>query len=144
MNRYFRVIPGFNEWAQNLDIIQVNESELFTLSDKKIEWEIIAEIFTWGIKYLIVTLGDRGAKVFYMETDVLKYFYEPAINININNKVGCGDVFGASFFYNYIATKEKNIEMILRKANTAAGFAASYKDIREFKKLKNDVSSRFN
>ncbi len=141
--RRFRTIPAFNEWATNLDFIQVNEKELFTLSKKKSEEEIVKEVLDYGIKYLIVTLEDKGAKIFYKEKDDIKTIQEPAINIEIKNKVGCGDVFGAVFFYSYISRGNKNIEKVLKLANIAAGYTASYKDMNDFKNLKDNVLSRY-
>jgi len=141
--RRFRTIPAFNEWAENLDFIQVNEKELFTLSKKKFEEEIVKEVLDYGIKYLIITLEDKGAKIFYKEKDDIKTIQEPAINIEIKNKVGCGDVFGAVFFYSYISRGNKNIEKVLKLANIAAGYTASYKDMNEFKNLKDNVFSRY-
>jgi hypothetical protein len=142
--RRFRVIPDFNEWASNLDIIQVNKSELYTLSRKEDENEIISEVLDFGIKYLILTLDDKGAKIFFKEGTVIKTIYEPAIKVNVNNKIGCGDTFGAVFFYSYISQGCSNIENALRKANIAAGLTASYTNMNEFKNLKNDVLSRYN
>ena len=37
LNRIFRRIENFNKWAECIDILQANESELLTLSDKKDE-----------------------------------------------------------------------------------------------------------
>ena len=142
--RHFRTIPGFNEWASNLDIVQVNKNELFTLSEKENEEEIIKEVLGFGIKYLIVTLEEKGAKILFIEDNVVKSIYEPAINVNIKNKVGCGDVFGAVFFYSYISQRFKSIDKALRLANIAAGYTASYAEMSEFKNLKSDVLSRNN
>jgi sugar/nucleoside kinase (ribokinase family) len=142
--RNFRAIPGFNEWAENLDIVQVNKSELLTLSEKKNEEEIIKEVLSYGIKYLIVTLEEKGAKIFFKENDEVKSIYQPAIKVDINNKIGCGDVFGAVFFYSYISQGFKNIDNALRLANIAAGCTASYKEFDEFINLKKDVLSRYN
>jgi sugar/nucleoside kinase (ribokinase family) len=142
MHRHFRLIPDFNLWAENFDFIQVNRNELFTLSSKTNEEEIALEVLSYGTKYLILTLEDKGAKIFFMEDDKLKFIYEPAIKVEVRNKVGCGDVFGASFFYSYISQREKNIEIALKTANIAAGCSASYEKISEFKNMKRDVSLR--
>ena len=37
LNRIFRRIENFNKWAECINILQANESELLTLSDKKDE-----------------------------------------------------------------------------------------------------------
>lgn len=144
MHRHFRVIPQFNEWAENVDFLQVNEHELFSLSKKTSKDEIINEVFGYGIKFLILTLEDKGVKLFYKDEGTIKTTYKPAIKIDVKNKVGCGDVFGAVFFYTYISQQQKNIDKVLENANTAAACAASYKDLNEYKNLKNDVFTRLN
>jgi sugar/nucleoside kinase (ribokinase family) len=142
--RKFRVIPDFNEWAKNLDILQLNKNELFTLSEKKSEDEIIEEMLGYGIRYLIVTLEEKGARIFFKEKNKVESIYQPAITVDVNNKIGCGDVFGAVFFYSYISQGFKRVSKALQMANIAAGCTASYKGINEFKNLKKDVLSRYN
>ena len=144
MQRYFRTIPQFNQWASCIDMLQVNKNELGTLNEKVTDEEIIKEALSYGIKYIILTLEEKGAKVFYLEEGILKSIYEPAIKVDVKNKVGCGDVFGALFFYSYISVgkeifEHKNINKPLKIANIAAGYAASYEDMNEFKNLKKDV-----
>ncbi len=78
------------------------------------------------------------------ENNKVESIYEPAITVDINNKIGCGDVFGAVFFYSYISQGVKSIGNALRLANIAAGCTASYKGINEFTNLKKDVFSRYN
>jgi hypothetical protein len=142
--RHFRVIPDFKEWASNLDVIQVNKNELFTLSEKENKEEIIKEVLSFGVRYLIVTLEEKGAEIFFEEDNVLKSIYEPAINVDVKNKVGCGDVFGAVFFYVYISQEYKSIDKALKLANIAAGYTASYAEMSDFINLKTDVFSRYN
>lgn len=143
MSRYFRTINDFKAWAVNIDIIQVNKRELFTLVKKETEAGIIDEVLNCGVKYLIQTLEGEGAKIFFKENQSLKFIYEPSIKVDVKNKVGCGDVFGAAFFYSYISQDKKNIDTALKTANAMAGFAASYEDISDLKNLKKDVSKRF-
>jgi sugar/nucleoside kinase (ribokinase family) len=103
--REFRLIPAISNWARCLDIIQVNQNELFTLSCKKIEMEIVEEIFGFGVKVLCVTKGELGAKVYYKNQNEIASYFVAARKINNPNVIGCGDVFGASFFYSYIRNK---------------------------------------
>jgi sugar/nucleoside kinase (ribokinase family) len=105
--REFRKIPDFENWANNVDIIQVNQSELFTLSDKNSEIEIVNEIFTYGVKFLCVTKGEVGAKIYSQKTGEIHSYFVAAKKINNPNVIGCGDVFGSAFFYNYIKTKNE-------------------------------------
>ena len=136
--RSFRVIPDFNKWAEMIDMIQVNQHELLTLSDKKEQLEIVKEILDTGTKYLILTLEDMGARIFYLENGEVNSIFKPAIKIETKNKIGCGDIFGAVFFYSYFKWKDINISLEL--ANSAAGLTASNTDLKELKKLIKNVS----
>jgi len=103
--REFRMIPDFESWAKCLDIIQVNQNELYTLSHKKNELEIVDEIFGFGVTVLCVTKGEIGARVYYKSQNEIASYFIAARKINNPNIIGCGDVFGASFFYSYIRNK---------------------------------------
>ncbi|MEO8231637.1 MAG: PfkB family carbohydrate kinase [Ignavibacteriota bacterium] len=103
--REFRLIPDFNKWSVCLDIIQVNQNELFTLSQKKTEMEIAEEILNTGVKVLCVTKGELGAKIFYHQQNEITSYFIAANKISNPNIIGCGDIFGASFFYSYIRNK---------------------------------------
>ena len=142
LNREFRKIPGFKNWTECIDILQANELELRTLSDKSTESEIVQQLIEYGISQLVITRGDKGAAAYYPDASGIKSDSINAIKINSYNKVGCGDVFGALYFYNYISTK--NISSALNFANTAAGITTSYSDINDYLNLKHDVQLRLN
>lgn len=116
--REFRLIPDFHKWANCLDIIQVNQDELFTISSLKSELKIADELFGLGVKVLSVTKGKAGAKVFQKSNNEILSYFISAKKIDNPNVIGCGDVFGASFFYSYI--KNKNVVQSLRDAVTNA------------------------
>ena len=46
-SRKFRIIPGFEKWAENIDILQVNETEFSNLFDLKEEKKIVNKLFEW-------------------------------------------------------------------------------------------------
>jgi sugar/nucleoside kinase (ribokinase family) len=115
--REFRLIPDFQKWAKCLDIIQVNQNELYTLSYKKIEMEIVEELFSYGVKILCVTKGEFGAKVYYKNQNEVASYFVAARKIINPNVIGCGDVFGASFFYSYIRNKNVLDSLINAVAN---------------------------
>lgn len=137
LNRVFRKIKDFNKWAECIDILQVNESELLTLSIKEEEENIIEELFFYGINQIIITRAERGAIVFFKENNLIKSFHKDALQVETANKVGCGDVFGAVYFYNYI--KNKNVILALERANLFAGIAATYSQTIDFINLKKDA-----
>ena len=109
--REFRNIPDFSEWAKCLDIIQVNQSELFTLSDNNSEIKIVNEMFQYGIKIICITKGEKGAKVFYQKSEEIASYFIAAKRIKNPYTIGCGDVFGASFFYSYIRNNNVNYSL---------------------------------
>ena len=140
LNRIFRRIADFNEWAECIDILQANESELLTLSDREEEAAIVDELFSYGIKQIIITRAERGATVFFRENDSIRKIHKDALQVKVSNKVGCGDVFGAVYFYNYI--KNKNVLLTLEQANLFAGIATTYSEAKDFLNLKSDANER--
>ena len=137
LERNFRRIKNFDLWTECIDILQANESELQTLSDKGKEIEIVEELLSYGIKQVLITRSDRGATVYFLDNKSVVRIDEIALKVKSMNKVGCGDVFGAVYFYNYI--KNKNVKLALEKANLYAGIATTYNNEKDFLNLKNDA-----
>ncbi|HSD63327.1 MAG TPA: PfkB family carbohydrate kinase [Ignavibacteriaceae bacterium] len=142
MRRTFRQIPEFDKWAEHIDILQTNSRELFTLAGFKDKYDIIRFILDKGVKFFIETKGKDGAMCCSMENKQINIKEMPAVNVNTNNQVGTGDVFGAVFFYSYI--KNNSVDAALKDAVIAGGYAATYKNINEMKNLRKDVFSRHN
>ncbi len=140
LDRVFRRIKDFDKWARCIDILQANESELLTLSDRKDEATIIEELLSYSIKQIIITRAGKGATVYILEKDSVKKYHKNALQINTKNRIGCGDVFGAAYFYNYI--KNKNVILALEQANLFAGIATTYSEPKDYLKLKKDASER--
>lgn len=140
LSRNFEEIKDFKKWARNIDILQTNESELKTLSKKTEEAEIVEELISYGIKQVIVTRSDKGASVFFKYGNLLNNYHRDALQLRAINKIGCGDVFGAVYFYNYI--KNKNILWSLEQANIYAGISATYSQTGDFLNLKKDADER--
>lgn len=140
LKRNFRLIEDFSKWAECIDILQTNERELLTLSKKNNETEIIEELFPTGIKQIIITRSEKGATVYLKENDVTKKYHEDAAQIKLVNKVGCGDVFGAVYFYNFI--KNKNVTLTLKYANLCAGISTTYSNTKDYLNLRKDANER--
>ena len=134
MKREFRVIPDFSEWAENVDVIQANETEFTCLSDETDEFKIAESILSSGAKYLIKTMGEKGTRVFMKESDEMNSIFLSAKKIKAGASIGCGDIFGSVFFYNYI--KGESLNSILLKTNKASAFAASCNDVESMKKIR--------
>jgi sugar/nucleoside kinase (ribokinase family) len=142
LKRNFRPVPDVDEWLCSVDILQANVNELKTLSNKQDEKDAAEEILRSGVKIFILSKGEIGARVYMLDNNEIISIFKSSVKIGNKNTLGCGDIFGAVFFYTYIKTKDlcKSLEL----ANTAAGYAASYEDINEFNGLKRDVFTRYN
>jgi sugar/nucleoside kinase (ribokinase family) len=112
--RNFRLIPDFDQWLKCLDIVQVNQFELFTISKKESEPEIVEEIISLGVQYFCITKGEQGAKVYYNHNGEINSYFISARKVNNPHLIGCGDVFGAAFFYSYIRKRD-----VIESINTA-------------------------
>ncbi|MFO7523848.1 MAG: carbohydrate kinase family protein [Ignavibacteriaceae bacterium] len=138
MHREFRQIPEFDQWARNIDIIQCNQHEIFSLSEKQNEYEIIEELFSYGVKVVCLTKGESGVRVFYSHKNEITSYFRPVKQVSSNNKVGCGDAFGAAFFYGYIS--HRNIFKAAESASSSAEFTASIMQLSEIRNLKANVA----
>jgi hypothetical protein len=132
-HRGFRKIEHFNEWAECVDIIQANEYEVKTVASFDDEEKIAIEILSRGTKQLIVTMGEVGAKLYYLQNNELNFIFHSAVKIETANKIGLGDVFGAAYFYNYIKTG--NSFYSLEVAVVASGIAAGLNGLSKLKNL---------
>ncbi|MBN1638081.1 MAG: carbohydrate kinase family protein [Ignavibacteriales bacterium] len=136
--RFLRKIPNAVEWIKNVDFIQVNEYELKTLSDYEIEDEAAKYILKLGPAVLIITKSEKGFTAYIKEKNEINKFEKKALKINSINKVGCGDIFGATFFYQYL--KSGNIRNSLQVANNIAALTTTLKNFDEYKKIKEYVN----
>ncbi|MBN2572912.1 MAG: carbohydrate kinase family protein [Ignavibacteriales bacterium] len=135
--RFFRKIPCADEWLRNVDFVQVNEYEIETLTDIKNEYEAAKYILGLGPTILIITKGAKGFTAYIKDKNEIEIFEEDGLDINCVNKVGCGDIFGATFFYSFL--KDKDAKKALSKANTIAGWSATFKNFEEYKNIKEYV-----
>lgn len=122
--RYFRKIPDREKWLSCFHVIQVNETEFQTLSDKRDTFEAARDILQFGSKVLIVTYGKKGAAVYTIENNELEYSFISVKKISEKGCVGCGDIFGAFFFYYYVLGENKSDA--LKKGIKAAEMFASF------------------
>ena len=133
-HRFFRKIPDAESYLQSVDVIQVNELELQTLTPFNEKDKIIDAVFALGVEILIITKAEKGAEVFTKEGT---HFSIDAMRVNSVNKVGCGDVFGSVFFYSYLSSND--LEKSFSLANKAAGIVTTYTKEEQFINLKNDI-----
>ncbi len=125
--REFRQIPKVEEWLTNIDILQCNENELNTIFADKMESEIAKEIIGLGVEIVVITKGNKGACLYFNLNGKIETYIVHAEKVDAVNKIGCGDIFGAVFFYSYISTRDVNES--LQRANIAGAAASSIKNI---------------
>lgn len=139
-HRYFRTIPDADKWFSLIDIVQANEYEILTFCESDDE-RIIAEwTLNLGVSHLIVTKGAAGATYYSFDNNSsLMEEHIEAETFNSLNKVGCGDIFGAVAFYNFLASGD----MIhsLKLANRAAGIVTTFTGFEQFDSLKEHMGN---
>ena len=140
--RVFRKIPEVVKWLGHIDILQCNDLEAETVIGSSDMFETARFVLSNGPQVFIVTLKDKGVRLFSIRNDELESVFLSAHKFNGNNKVGCGDTFGASFFYSYIRTG--NIYRSLKFANLAAGLSTTYNKTEDYGNLKNDIDRKIN
>ena len=116
-----RRVPDVEKWLENIDILQANELEAKAIIGNADELKIAEFVLSDRPRIFIITKGEKGAEVYYKSGNEIKSLYcNPVIGKTIN-KVGCGDIFGAVFFYNYLLNR--NIQHSAKLANTIAGLS---------------------
>lgn len=123
MKREFRKIPDVEKWLGNINLLQCNELELRTICECENESVAAGWILQNGIEILLITKAEKGAVCYYRKGSHISKIEEPGNIILQLNKIGCGDIFGAVFFYSYIATRK--IASSLWLANKAGAGAAA-------------------
>ena len=104
------------EYLKYVDILKMNASELYYLTGKT-TINSAAELLKLGPKIVTLTLGAKGAYVFYDKKYMKVPVYE---NVKFVDKVGVGDVYTTAF-----AIKYKETEDVTEAAYFAAA-ATSY------------------
>ncbi|NOX19092.1 MAG: hypothetical protein GXO87_12530 [Chlorobi bacterium] len=138
-NRVFRLVPDYQRWLSCADVIQVNNCELKTISAEDEEFKRASEILSYGVKYLVVTKGELGVRMYYGKDGETASYFIAAKKFASVNKVGCGDVFGAVFFQSFLKTGDPYAA--LENANIAGGIVTTYNSTERFGLLKKDLIS---
>ncbi|MBI3125363.1 MAG: carbohydrate kinase family protein [Ignavibacteriales bacterium] len=125
--REFRPIPNIEEWLSCIDFLQCNESELKTIYDSAIEESAAEWILHRGVKTVIITKAKNGVAAYFRKGEEIDYLKINGEKIVVKNTIGCGDVFGATFFSSYI--RNRNNKLSLEFANHAGAVAASTVDL---------------
>jgi ribokinase len=105
-----------------VDYLLPNEGELNLLlpdSGNKTRAEKIAELFSLGVKNVIVTEGEKGISFYSPE----EQFELPALNVQVVDTTAAGDVFAGAFASQLLAAN--NLEQALNFAIKAAAYSVT-------------------
>ncbi|KAA0209927.1 MAG: carbohydrate kinase family protein [Ignavibacteriaceae bacterium] len=140
-------LENWKKWCTSADVIQMNEFEVKTL-DREIdnEYEIVDEVLIKSgkdVKAFVITRGINGVSCYTKRdktfggqsfVDLDKIDLSAIENPHFVDSTGCGDIFAASFTYDY--SKNNDIKKSLHFANRTASFATSLEGIDDLYKLR--------
>ena len=90
------------DWAEKeealkyIHILKANEHEMEVLTQCSDPYDAAVKLADWGVKEVLLTLGDKGSLIYVDER-----FYEiPAYPVeNVADATGCGDTYMAGYLY---------------------------------------------
>jgi len=105
--RFRRPLTDWRRWCFMLNSIQMTEGEAMGLTAEHFdEPTLVNHLMPLMVNALVITRGERGATAILQEnkkltrTDIPSTSFGPVIDT-----IGCGDVFGAAFFYKSLKNK---------------------------------------
>ncbi|MGD1046517.1 MAG: carbohydrate kinase family protein [Bacteroidota bacterium] len=138
--RFRRPITDWRRWCFMLNSIQMSEEEALGLSAERYDEKTLTNhLMTLMVETLLLTRGERGATVIVQDIHK-KLTHKDIAGVSFGNAVdatGCGDVFGAAFFYQYLKSKDSFIAAEF--ANNAAALNATFKNTKELDGLRSKL-----
>jgi len=106
--RFRKPVENWRRWAFMIDTVQLNEEEIQEMPLESLtEAEVAGHLLTLGVKGAVVTRGPRGATVYTNEKKHVLRKDIPGIHVEtIRDTTGCGDIFGAAFFCEYVRSRD--------------------------------------
>lgn len=124
--RFRRPLTDWRRWCFMLNSIQLSEEEALGLSAERYnEPALINQLMPLMVNALVITRGSRGATVIVQDVHKKLTLSEiPGIPLDgAVDPTGCGDVFGATFLY--YSLKTKDFVLAARSANEVAAVNAT-------------------
>jgi sugar/nucleoside kinase (ribokinase family) len=135
--RFRRPLTDWRRWCFMLNSIQMSEEEALGLSAERYdETTLTNHLMPLMVETLIITRGERGATVIVQDIHK-KLTRKDFDGISFGDAIdatGCGDVFGAVFFYQHLKSKDSFIAAEF--ANKAAALNATMKNSQELDGLR--------
>ncbi|HTY37026.1 MAG TPA: carbohydrate kinase family protein [Bacteroidota bacterium] len=135
--RFRRPLSDWRRWCFMLHSIQVSEDEAAGLTAERYdEATLINQMMPLMVNGLVITRGDRGATLIRQEHKKLFRHDIPGIQVpEVTDTTGCGDVFGAALFAEYLHTKD--LEKAAEAGNRAASFKSTFRGTDGLQALRN-------
>jgi sugar/nucleoside kinase (ribokinase family) len=140
--RFPRPLTDWRRWCFMLNSVQMNEAEAAGLSAERYdETTLTNHLMPLMVETLLITRGKNGVTAIVQ--DIHKKLTRqdfPGITVaQPTHAVGCGDVFGAAFFYQYL--RSKNSFAAAEFANNAAALNAGFSTIDDLDDLKKKLDN---
>ena len=127
------------EVLKYIDILKANEAEMEVLTQCQDPHEAAKKIAKWGVKEVLITLGDKGSLIYVNDT-----FYEiPAYPTpQVIDATGCGDTYMVGYLYmrnkgaSYEEAGKFAAAMCTIKLQSHGPFNATEKDIWKIIEMK--------
>jgi len=125
-NRFRRPLSDWRRWCFMLNSIQMSELEASGLAAERYnEQQLINQMMPLMVSSMIITRGERGATLIRQEHKKLYQHNEPGIQVSESvDPTGCGDIFGAAFFFRLL--QSKNVLDAVKFANRAAASKVTF------------------
>ena len=85
-----------DEVLRHIDILKLNEQEMFTVTGLRDPKKVALRIASWGVKEVLLTLGSNGSLIFAEGRFYDIPAYPPT---QIVDATGCGDTYSAGYLY---------------------------------------------
>jgi len=132
--RFRKRIDNWREWLENVDTVQMNEFEARSIGEEWWDDDTLAKnVLSLGVKAMLITRANLGATVYYFENEFKRVDLK-ALEVEVVDPTGCGDVFGSAFFYKFSKTGDPLIATEF--ANYVAGLNATIPGSTQIDKLK--------
>ncbi|GAB4183095.1 MAG: PfkB family carbohydrate kinase [Calditrichia bacterium] len=136
-NRIEKRPDDIYDWLNYSRFIQMNEHEYEIINREGIAMDVFWKGLLRPSQHVFLTRGEKGVLWISYE-DEFRMEQIEAYNIPmVNETTGCGDVFGASFSYAYLYTK--NIRKALEFAVCAASASTQISGTENFYQLKDKM-----
>ncbi len=140
--RFRRSLTDWRRWCFMTNSIQLTEEEAAGLSAERYdEQTLINQLMPLMVNALVITRGARGATLVRQEHKKLfRHDLEGITPQQVVDTTGCGDVFGAAFFYRYLISHDF-LEAVTF-ANTITAYKSTFYGVNGLDSLKHHLQAK--